>query len=607
MKKLLSLLLTVCTVIGSFTFAPLTAFADSNGGVSSASATVSWSEPDTSWYNETDTEFVLMDAADFAGFAKLVNEGVTFAVTENAKKAPKDGGKHDRVTIKLGADIVFYTGNASTWGKNAPGENCPMVGDPSNSETYFNGIFDGQGHTISGYYVDNGMSKDAALFIRSYGSDIKNFSLVNSYVAGRNVAGVCLRWGHISYYFRSKVTNVYVDANLVCKGGTDSFGGGVIGKSIEKGLVCNSSTWEGEMDIVGCVFAGLLSAPNGCQTLGGMIGQNFGALYVADCLYAGDIYVDQDAGYVGGLVGLHNSLYDNNKLNMKTNVSVGNIDVKSTKAYVSQIATLYILRDLPKANHDAYVVDNGLELFASPKTLPDSDVLKATVVDLDALMGLDIDEKITKKLKKWTPKALDILVPAAVAEMLEDKQICCPSLLVKGAAVKFDEVSGLRFTAKVSKAELDALGGVGKKVTYGIIIARTADVNAAGEFTVDALTGKDYIITNSEDQNFDGEFLGLTYKFRAAVEGLDDVAELTTDYSARAYVKVVEGTTETYFYSAYNEEDNARNVLEVAQAASADLKDASTEDYTIAITGGKFSYYTEDQKSKLDALIAKIA
>ena len=82
---------------------------------------------DTSWYNDSDTEFTLTSAEQIAGLAILVDEGNTFA------------GK----TIKLATDMDLGAHDEN--GK-------PICFDPIGScrnDKAFKGTFDGQGHTIS--------------------------------------------------------------------------------------------------------------------------------------------------------------------------------------------------------------------------------------------------------------------------------------------------------------------------------------------------------------------------------------------------------------------------------------------------------------------------
>ena len=94
---------------------------------------------DISWYNTTDTEFTLMDAADFAGFAQIVGGMNGIARDDFAGK-----------TVKLGADINM--GGASS--VNFAPVGYYYVADNGDGKPFsdvysFSGTFDGQGYTIS--------------------------------------------------------------------------------------------------------------------------------------------------------------------------------------------------------------------------------------------------------------------------------------------------------------------------------------------------------------------------------------------------------------------------------------------------------------------------
>ena len=176
MKRILSVCLTFCMLLGAVSGLSLLTGATGSAAVWDGST-------DTSWYNTTDTVFTLTDGADLAGFAAIVNgtaEGITQTNFE---------GK----TVRLGANIVLNEGDAKTWGPSTAGlQAFPMIGlqDSSysfaNVAKYFSGEFDGQGHTISGMYVNrecNARGEGSAMFAGIYGgARIHDFALVNSFV-----------------------------------------------------------------------------------------------------------------------------------------------------------------------------------------------------------------------------------------------------------------------------------------------------------------------------------------------------------------------------------------------------------------------------------------
>lgn len=127
---------------------------------------------DTTWYNDTDTEFVLDSAEDLAGLAKLVDEGNTFE------------GK----TVTLSKDVDLYA-------EDTNGE--PISFEPIGSyrkDTPFKGIFDGQGHTIANlsqntwaldngyYYGDLGLG----LFGMVEDATVKNFTIDGASISGES-------------------------------------------------------------------------------------------------------------------------------------------------------------------------------------------------------------------------------------------------------------------------------------------------------------------------------------------------------------------------------------------------------------------------------------
>ena len=108
---------------------------------------------DTSWYNDTDTEFVITTAEQLAGLAKLVDDGNTF----------------DGKTIKLGKDLDLYALD-----ENGNRVLFEPIGDASNAD--FSGIFEGNNKTIFNLRQDCN-SKHVALFGAVYEGAVKNLVL----------------------------------------------------------------------------------------------------------------------------------------------------------------------------------------------------------------------------------------------------------------------------------------------------------------------------------------------------------------------------------------------------------------------------------------------
>ena len=140
-------------------FLQLKSFADKNqidGLTNVARSTTTTITADTSWYNNSDTEFTINTAEALYGLAELCNGGNTFE------------GK----TIKLGKDIVVNKAsmdpNADEYAESGAWATAeenfvqwiPIGGgNGTNSDAVakqFAGTFDGQGLTITGLYMKRG-------------------------------------------------------------------------------------------------------------------------------------------------------------------------------------------------------------------------------------------------------------------------------------------------------------------------------------------------------------------------------------------------------------------------------------------------------------------
>ena len=100
-----------------------------------------------------------------------------------------DAGNTD-ICAKLEADIDLNPG--ITFNENGyEGNTEPLKWEPiGNGSHQYEGVFDGNGHTISGIYINNENFRNA-LFDFNKGT-IRNLGVVNSYLAGSlNLAGIC--------------------------------------------------------------------------------------------------------------------------------------------------------------------------------------------------------------------------------------------------------------------------------------------------------------------------------------------------------------------------------------------------------------------------------
>lgn len=179
--------------------------------------------------------------------------------------------------------------------------------------------------------------------------------------------------------------------------------------------------------------------------------------------------------------------------------------------------------------------------------------------------------------------------------------------LKAGAAVRLDNPTGLRFTGFVGQTYLNNLKTKygADNVAVGMLITPTDYLTDNGlAFTKDALDACD-AITGYKYLEIDAETIltaGDYYQVNCAIVNI--LAEnYDRAFSAIMYVKVTDGATTTYTYSAYDETDNTRTVKYVAEAAYEDLAEEESDDYANPVVVGDVTYYspyTEAQRTKLE-------
>ena len=233
---------------------------------------------DTSWYNDTDAEFVIMTAEQLAGLAELVNGGNTF----------------DGKTVKLGKDISLYCEDTTPAADGDPITFRP-IGDHSKDGT-FEGTFDGNGKTISNLY-QNGW--DLGYQWGAYGSYGLFGNLNNATVKNLTLSGgeSLIEGGDVSFVAGS-ATGTCVFENITIKdsiAATYNNGcGGIIGWS-----GAGEYTFKNITIAEDAVLAGLWGSFD--SSIGGIVGQGEpGATYNfenVDIACRIDAYNDCTASY----------------------------------------------------------------------------------------------------------------------------------------------------------------------------------------------------------------------------------------------------------------------------------------------------------------------
>lgn len=136
---------------------------------------------DIRWYNNNQDEFILSTNKELAGMAYLINNGYT---------------KFEGMTIKLSNDI------------DLSGRKWTQCND-------FNGVFDGQGHTIFGVYIGNDEYQQTKF---GFWKNITNATINNMTLQG--IVNVKYEYsntylgGLVGYAYQSTIQNCTVDMDL---------------------------------------------------------------------------------------------------------------------------------------------------------------------------------------------------------------------------------------------------------------------------------------------------------------------------------------------------------------------------------------------------------
>lgn len=145
------------------------------------------------------------------------------------------------------------------------------IGESSNRK--FDGIFDGNGYTVSGLYTD-GTSENQGLFGSLSGNGtIENVGVTDSYISGKKyVGGIC------AYNYKGQVTNCYNTGTVVATGDNACVGGvaGYSYYSVENCFNTGSVTSNGSDGDIGSVVGFSYNAVTNCYYLEGSAEKGIG-------------------------------------------------------------------------------------------------------------------------------------------------------------------------------------------------------------------------------------------------------------------------------------------------------------------------------------------
>ena len=234
---------------------------------------------DTNWYDESKNEFTLMDSGDLYGLALLSQ---TNAFTDKV--------------IKLGADIIVNEGKADDWSSTAPNFGWLCIGGTndvtSTTTPRFNGVFDGQMHTISGIYLNASANYQGLFSGTSTKAEIRNFYLKNSYFKATSTDNNRGQLGSIVGNALGTFEKIYSDAIVA---GHCYRVGGLFGGTSSSGGFTASDCW----------FAGSATINSAASYLGGIVGHVSYSSTIKNCLNTGIVDHKYNVGTagIGGFVG----------------------------------------------------------------------------------------------------------------------------------------------------------------------------------------------------------------------------------------------------------------------------------------------------------------
>ena len=292
---------------------------------------------------DSDEAYEIGNAGQLYWFAGLVNGTLTDGTAQNLK-----------ANAVLTADItvnedLLTSINTEEDGNVTNGSSFkawrPMGMADENGEGYYKGIFDGNGHSISGLYVNRDESDDVddrfkvGIGLFGYYSGVtRNLSVIDSYMRGEDcIGGIC------GYNDGGTIQNCY-SAATVCG---DSYIGGICGCSRSNSIIenCyNAGYIYGATRSIGGICGNNYSTIENCYNVGnvngkfyvgGIVGESSGSgntIWIKDCYNRGNVIGDtKDIGGIGGYIG--SSLVENcySQATVSGNTNVGGICGNSNK------------------------------------------------------------------------------------------------------------------------------------------------------------------------------------------------------------------------------------------------------------------------------------
>ena len=293
---------------------------------------------------DSDEAYEIGNAGQLYWFAGLVNGTLTDGTAQNL-------GANAVLTADIIVNKDLLTSiNTEEDGNVTNGSSFkawrPMGMADENGEGYYKGIFDGNGHSISGLYVNRDeAADDVHIWFKSciglfgyYSGVTRNLSVIDSYMRGEDcIGGIC------GYNDGGTIQNCY-SAATVCG---DSYIGGICGRSRSNSIIenCyNAGYIYGATRSIGGICGDNSATLQGCYNVGnvngkfyvgGIVGESSGlgdTIWIKDCYNRGNVIGDTEKiGGIGGCIG--SSLVENcySQATVSGNTNVGGICGNSNK------------------------------------------------------------------------------------------------------------------------------------------------------------------------------------------------------------------------------------------------------------------------------------
>lgn len=295
---------------------------------------------------DSDEAYEIGNAGQLYWFAGLVNGTLTDGTAQNLKAnavLTADITVNEDLLTSINTDDDGNVTNGSSFKAWRP---MGMADEKGNLTGWYTGIFDGNGHSISGLYVNRDEAADdvhtwfkSCIGLFGYYSGVTiNLSVLDSYMRGKDcIGGIC------GYNDGGTIQNCY-SAATVCG---DSYIGGICGRSEGDSIIenCYNTGYvygatrsiggicgDNSATLQGCYNVGKV---NGKFYVGGIVGESSGSgntIWIKDCYNRGNVIGDtKDIGGIGGYIG--SSLVENcySQATVSGNTNVGGICGNSNK------------------------------------------------------------------------------------------------------------------------------------------------------------------------------------------------------------------------------------------------------------------------------------